>query len=77
MNKDEYVAGPHHFWTHFWCGIVFGSGVGAWISSGLFNNWLPFVASTIAIGLIVAFCCGRRGDSAWEFLLYFLLWTLG
>jgi hypothetical protein len=45
--------------------------------TGLFNTWLPFVASTMAIGLIVAFCCGRWGDSAWEFLLYFLLWTLG
>lgn len=40
-KQDDYVAGPHHYWTHFWCGLVFGAGIGTWI--GLFTVCLGFL----------------------------------
>jgi hypothetical protein len=69
MKKDDYILGGHHFWVHFWCGLIFGAGLGAWVSSGLFEGRLAFTAATAAIALVVALCCGRWGDSAWETIL--------
>jgi hypothetical protein len=68
MKKDDYVSGAHHYWVHFWCGLVFGAGLGAGISWDLFDSRGAFIASTAGIALVVAICCGRWGDSAWEWI---------
>ena len=71
-KRDEYVVGPHHFWIHFWCGLVFGVVFGAWIAFGIFENgWVAFVL-TIALALLVAYCCGRWGDPAWRWFIKML-----
>jgi hypothetical protein len=69
MKSDNYILGSHYFWIHFWCGLVFGTGLGAGISWELFDVSWTFAISTAAIALTVAFCCGRWGDSAWHFLM--------
>ena len=69
MDRDEYILGRHHFWTHFWCGLVFGVGVGAWMSFGAFDAGWERILSTSIIAFVVASSCGRWGDSAWRGLL--------
>jgi len=66
MKKDDYLLGPHHFWIHFWCGLVVGAGLGARISWVIFDNRAAIIAS--AVGITFACCCGRWGESAWTFL---------
>jgi hypothetical protein len=73
MKQDDYIVGPHHFWIHFWCGLVFGAGIGAWISSELFDSTLAFIAVTAVIALVVAYCCGRWGDPVWQRIIQ-VLW---
>jgi len=75
MKKDDYIAGGHHFWIHFWFGLVFGVGFGAWICWWTFHilSRMEFIALTAAIGLAVACCSGRWGDSAWEWIVEYLL----
>jgi hypothetical protein len=68
MKSDEYMLGGHHFWVHFWCGLVFGGGFGAWMFYGLFDNWAANVGLTALIALVFALCCGRWGDAAWEMI---------
>jgi hypothetical protein len=68
MKRDDYIAGGHHLWVHFWCGLVFGVIIGDRISSGLFDSRWACITSTAATGLVVALCCGRWGDSAWEWI---------
>jgi hypothetical protein len=74
MKRDAYISGPHHFWVNFWCGLVVGAGLGAWISFHLFDNRLAFIASTAGISVTFACCCGRWGDSAWSALAYLISW---
>jgi hypothetical protein len=69
MNRDDYICGGHHFWVHFWCGSILGAGLGASFGWGLFDSHWEFVASTAVIALIAALCCGRWGDSAWEWII--------
>ena len=38
-QHDDYVSGPHHYWTQFVCGFLFGGGLGAWIAYGFFREW--------------------------------------
>ncbi len=78
MKKhDDYIAGPHHYWIHFWCGLVCGAGVGAWrawIGSQIFAaGWLLVVAA-IVFSLGTAYSCGRWGDRAWHWILQRLPW---
>jgi hypothetical protein len=68
LKRDDYILGGHYFWIHFWCGLIFGAGLGAWISSELCDSRRAFIALTAAIALVVALCCGRWGDSAWEWI---------
>jgi len=42
MRTSGYLSGPHHFWTHFWCGLVVGIGLGAWSGSELFDGGWKF-----------------------------------
>jgi hypothetical protein len=74
MKKDDYLLGGHHRWVHFWCGLVFGAGLGAWIGWGLFNTAWDVAAIAAATGLVFGLCCGRWGDSAWQWFLERLWW---
>lgn len=68
MKRDDYISGPHHFWIHFWCGLIFGAAFGARISWGLFDSGWERIALAAAVALGFAFCCGRWGDAAWEWI---------
>jgi hypothetical protein len=74
MKRDDYIAGGHHFWVHFWCGLVVGAGLGAWISSGLFDSGRARIAMSVTMALVIAFCCGRWGDRAWEWIVGLFWW---
>ena len=64
LKHDDYIAGPHHFWIHFWCGLVFGGALGAWWSWRLFESGVLIFAGAAFSALVIAYCCGRWGDLA-------------
>ena len=68
MNAP-FLEGPHHFWTHFLIGLVFGLGVGAYLSWGLFDEGWKTIALVFTIALGLALACGRWGDRAWHWML--------
>jgi hypothetical protein len=68
MKEDEYLLGGHHFWVHFWCGFVVGAGAGFVVGWHIFDMRWEVVALTAGTGLVLALCCGRWGESAWEVL---------
>jgi hypothetical protein len=73
-QHDDYIAGPHHYWIHFWCGLVFGAGAGAWIGSEIFDSgWLVLITTIIAASG-TALMCGRWGDRGWYWVLHKLRW---
>jgi hypothetical protein len=75
MKKhDDYISGPHHFWIHFWCGLLFGGLVSAWISWQFFETRALILVSTGIAAPVIAYCCGRWGDSAWHWLIQKLQW---
>jgi len=76
MKKhDDYVSGPHSYWIHFWCGLFFGAGIGAWIGRGFFDGGWRVVATSIVLALMVACSCGRRGDRAWFWIIENMDWN--
>jgi len=74
MKRDDYVLGGHHFWIHFGCGLIFGVGLGAWISWGLCDGLWMFIALTAIVAVAVALACGYWGDSAWEWVVELFGW---
>jgi hypothetical protein len=74
LKNDDNIADAARFWIHFWCGLIFGGGLGAIISWGAFDSRWAFIASTAAIALVVGYCCGRWGDSAWCWIIEKLPW---
>jgi hypothetical protein len=68
MKGDSYSTG-RHFWIHFWCGLVVGGGVGAWISCDLFESTYACFALGAGLALTFALCAGYWGDSFWYFFL--------
>lgn len=68
MKNDDYLNGPHYFWIHFWCGLFFGSGLGAFVGWGLFSGWAA-IATFGCIALAAAYSCGRWGDPIWHALI--------
>jgi len=72
--KNDYVAGPHHYWTHFWCGLFFGAAVGVWLGWQAFDSGWLVIAAAIAASISTAFLCGHWGDQAWHWLLQRLTW---
>jgi hypothetical protein len=74
IGTNRMALGRHHVWIHFSCGLVFGACVGAWISWNMLDSRWGFIVLTASTALVVAFCCGRWGDSAWEWLLERLWW---
>jgi hypothetical protein len=73
-KKDDYIAGSHHYWTHFFCGLVFGAGMGAWMGWHWFDSREAIVGTTAVVSLVVALSCGRWGDPAWQWIIENLLW---
>jgi len=70
MRKhDGCISGPHHFWIQFWCGLVFGGVLGPWWSWQLFERTVFIMVGTAVTALIIAFSCGRWGDSAWHWII--------
>ena len=61
MNAD-YVAGSHHYWMHFWCDLIFGAGLGAWMGWWIFDSGWRLVVTAIVVSLAIAYSCGRWGD---------------
>jgi hypothetical protein len=74
MKRDDYISGPHRFWFHFWCGFVFGGALSTWISLSFFESPTGILVTAGAGALIIAYCCGRWGDSTWYWLLDRLRW---
>jgi prolipoprotein diacylglyceryltransferase len=72
--RHDYFTGPHHFGMHFWCGLVFGIGLGALWTSYLFENGALILIGAVATGIVVAYCAGRWGDSVWHWLIKHLVW---
>jgi hypothetical protein len=73
-KEDDCIAGPHNYRIHFWCGLVFGAFLGAWMGWQIFTSrWLiggtAFVAS-----LAVAYSSGHWGDRAWHWIISRLHW---
>ena len=74
MNRDDYVAGEHHYWPYFWCGLIAGGGFGAWFGWRLFDSSIGYIGFTAMCGVVFAFCSGRWGDSAWRALGELFYW---
>ena len=76
IGSDNFWTGPHHFWTHFWCGLVFGGALGVWIGSQISDNGWPVFAVTVGAALAVAISSGRWGDRFWRWLIEHLFWFI-
>jgi hypothetical protein len=75
MNgANDFWTGPHHFWTHFWCGLIFGAGLGAWIGCQVFDSGWRIFATLVVVALVVAYSGGRWGDRFWQWLIGNLWW---
>ena len=74
-EHEDYISGKSHFWIHFWCGLVFGGAIGTWISRTIFDSTSVIVIGAGITAVVIAFCCGRWGDAAWERLIRFLPWN--
>jgi hypothetical protein len=69
MTNDGYINGPHNFWIHFLCGFVFGTLISGWLSLQVSESPGFIVIGTFLGALVIAYSCGRWGDSAWHWLL--------
>ena len=75
MKKhDDYISGSHHFWIHFWCGLVLGGLLGFGISWQLFESTAFILITTGLAALVVAYGCGRWGDPVWHWIIERLPW---
>lgn len=73
-KRNEYVSGPHDFWSHFVFGLVFGVVASTSFSLWFFESAEFIIATTAAGALVIAYCCARWGDSAWYWLIEHLPW---
>ena len=69
MTTDAYINGPHNFWIHFICGIVFGALISGLVSVQIFESPGFLVLGTLSGALVIGYSCGRWGDSAWHWFL--------
>lgn len=72
MKADSYWTG-RHFWVHFWCGLLVGGGLGAWISWGIFASPWACAGLAITIAVVFALCAAKWGDPCWHWVLR--LWS--
>ncbi len=54
---------------HFWCGLMVGGPLGAWISWGLFETLWASFGLAAAIALFLAYCAGKWGDPFWYWII--------
>ena len=73
-KQDDYTAGSHDYWVHFWCGVVFGALYGASLGWRAFSNGWLIACSVIVTSLVFGVCCGRWGDPVWLWLISNLDW---
>jgi hypothetical protein len=73
-KQDDYIDGPHDYWIHFCCGLVFGAGIGTWIGLQSFDTGWTVIMTAAIISLAVACSCGRWGDRAWRWIIRGLSW---
>jgi hypothetical protein len=73
-RTSDPITGPHHYWMHFWFGLVVGAILGWRLGEAFFAaDWKIAVASG-TVGLILALAGGRWGDQVWEFLFADINW---
>jgi len=68
MEGDDYSRGGY-FWTHFWWGLIIGSGFGAWVSWRMFESPWACLGLAAGIAVLFAYCAGKGGDSFWYWIL--------
>jgi hypothetical protein len=73
-KREDYVAGPHNFWSYFIFGFIFGGAIGTWISWGLFDNYVFGAVTVGGFAFVMAYASGRWGDSAWEWMAEKFWW---
>jgi biotin transporter BioY len=68
---------PHHFWTHFMCGFIFGGGLGAWVAHAFSDSGLILLIAAAVTGAAFALSCGWWGDRTWRRISEWVitLWT--
>jgi hypothetical protein len=73
-KQDDYIAGPHSYWIHFWCGLVFGVFLGAWMGWNFFSSGWAIAGTAFVTSSVAAYSCGRWGDRAWHWILSRIGW---
>jgi len=73
-RHEEYLAGPHHGRTHFWCGLIFGAVIGAWVGSWAFEGGRVIAITAVVVAFTIAYSCARWGDPAWHWIIKRLPW---
>jgi hypothetical protein len=73
-KHDDYIAGAHRYWLHFFCGIVAGAIIGSWIGFNAFNGAVGISSCAAIAAGIFAFACACWGDRAWLWVIERLPW---
>ena len=74
MKQGDYVSGPHYYWVHFWCGLVFGAGMGLGLGWNCFESSWAIAATSVLAAAATAYSCGRWGETAWDWIISGLDW---
>jgi ABC-type amino acid transport system permease subunit len=61
-HHNDYVSGPHHYWTHFVCGCFFGGGLGAYVANNYFESGFIILIAAAVMAVVFGFSCGRWGE---------------
>lgn len=70
--EKNYVSGEHHYKTRFWCGMVAGGGLGAWIGGGLFQSGWLVLAFSVGASVVCGLMADHWRDGFWDFVLELL-----
>ena len=73
-DYNGYINGPHNFWIHLAFGLVFGVLISVWLSVQLFDSVSSILGSTAVGAVLIAYCCGRWGDSSLHWIIKHLNW---
>ena len=74
MRYEEKISGPHDRRVHAGCGLLFGGVLGVVFSMNTFESMPWFIAGTVGVAVIIAYCCARWGDPMWHWLIERLHW---
>jgi hypothetical protein len=64
-TKDDPIAGPHHYWTHFCFGLVVGALIGLRLGFWFFSVDWKIETATAVGALVFGLAGGRWGDDVW------------